>query len=104
MKKTLQIVFAFLMIGQVSFGQAIYEDERYVPETDPQVLQKLEEWQDIKFGLLMHWGGYSQWGIVESWSLCPEDYGWCGRKSGENPGNYFDYKQEYEALQTTFNP
>jgi len=104
MKKTLQIVFAFLMIGQVSFGQAIYEDERYVPETDPQVLQKLEEWQNIKFGLLMHWGGYSQWGIVESWSLCPEDYGWCGRKSGENPGNYFDYKQEYEALQTTFNP
>jgi len=32
----------------------------YVPETDPAVLQKLDEWQDWKFGLLMHWGPYSQ--------------------------------------------
>jgi alpha-L-fucosidase len=56
-----------------TFGQAIYEDERYVPETDPLVNQKLNEWQNIKFGLLMHWGTYSQWGIVESWSICPED-------------------------------
>jgi len=40
------------------------EDERYVPETDPLVLQKLEQWQDLKFGLLMHWGTYSQWGMV----------------------------------------
>ncbi len=85
-------------------GQAIYEDERYVPETDPLVQQKLEQWQDIKFGLLMHWGTYSQWGIVESWSLCPEDYGWCERKKGSNPDNYFEYKKEYENLQTTFNP
>ena len=63
-------------------SQAIYEEERYVPETDPLVLEKLDEWQDKKFGLLMHWGAYSQWGIVESWSLCPEDYGWCERKKG----------------------
>ena len=104
MKKNLLLAFIMCLMASSSFAQAIYEDERYVPETDPQVLQKLDEWQNIKFGLLMHWGAYSQWGIVESWSLCPEDYGWCGRKSGENPGNYFDYKKEYEALQTTFNP
>ena len=66
-------------------AQAIYEEERYVPETDRAVLAKLEQWQDLKFGLLMHWGAYSQWGIVESWSLCPEDYGWCRRTKGENP-------------------
>ena len=29
--------------------------------------------KDLKLGLLMHWGPYSQWGIVESWSLCAED-------------------------------
>ncbi|QTE24547.1 alpha-L-fucosidase [Polaribacter cellanae] len=85
-------------------AQAIYEDERYVPETDPLVLEKLDQWQDKKFGLLMHWGTYSQWGIVESWSLCPEDYGWCERKKGENPKNYFEYKKEYEGLKKTFNP
>jgi len=104
MKKNLLLAFVMCLLASSCFAQAIYEDERYVPETDPEVLQKLDEWQNIKFGLLMHWGAYSQWGIVESWSLCPEDYGWCGRKSGENPGNYYDYKKEYEGLQTTFNP
>ncbi len=94
----------FLLIASGALAQAVYEDERYVPETDPLVLEKLEQWQGIKFGLLMHWGTYSQWGIVESWSLCPEDYGWCQRKMGQNPQNYNDYKQEYEGLQKSFNP
>ena len=98
---------AVLLISLLSFqgySQAIYEDERYVPETDPLVLEKLEQWQDMKFGLLMHWGTYSQWGIVESWSICPEEYGWCVRTKGENPDNYNKYVEEYEALKTTFNP
>ncbi|MBD0822804.1 alpha-L-fucosidase [Aestuariibaculum marinum] len=102
MKKTLIAITALLSLQ--SFSQAIYEDERYVPETDPLVLEKLDQWQDLKFGLLMHWGTYSQWGIVESWSLSPEEYGWCERKKGSNPDDYFAYKKEYEALQTTFNP
>ena len=93
-----------LLISAFGFSQAVYEDERYVPETDPLVLEKLDEWQDKKFGLLMHWGAYSQWGIVESWSLCPEDYGWCERTKGENSKDYFEYKKEYEGLKTTFNP
>ncbi|WP_318344504.1 alpha-L-fucosidase [Flagellimonas baculiformis] len=97
------ILLLFIAFGKLS-AQAVYEDERYVPETDPLVLEKLEEWQDLKFGLLMHWGPYSQWGIVESWSICPEEYGWCERKKGSNPDNYFAYKKEYEGLQTTFNP
>ncbi len=74
--------------------------ERYVPETDPLVREKLEAWQDLKLGLLMHWGPYSQWGVVESWSLCSEDVGWCRRKIDD----YGEYKKAYEALQTTFNP
>lgn len=97
---SLIFLFSILFLS----AQAIYEDERYVPETDPLVLEKLDQWQDIKFGLLMHWGPYSQWGVVESWSICPEEYGWCERKKGSNPDNYFAYKKEYEGLQTTFNP
>jgi len=72
----------------------------YVPETDPLVLEKLEEWQDLKLGLLMHWGTYAQWGIVESWSLCSEDVPWCRRSIDD----YDEYKTAYEALQTTFDP
>jgi alpha-L-fucosidase len=73
---------------------------QYVQDPNPLIQQKLEAWQDLKFGLLMHWGPYSQWGIVESWSICAEDEGWCRRKSD----NYVEYKQEYENLKTTFNP
>ena len=62
MRKIAMLLFFVLALGAVVFGQAAYEDERYVPETDPLVLKKLAEWQNFKFGLLMHWGTYSQWG------------------------------------------
>jgi len=80
---------------------AQHHDQTYIPETDPLVLEKLEQWQDLKFGLLMHWGAYSQWGIVESWSICAEDEGWCQRK---NSDDYTQYKKDYQNLKTTFNP
>ncbi|MBN1337825.1 MAG: alpha-L-fucosidase [Bacteroidales bacterium] len=92
-----------ILIFQIT-GLAQHDKEKYVPDPDPRVHEKLEEWQDLKFGLLMHWGPYCQWGIVESWSICPEDYGWCERKKGQNPGDYYEYVKEYENLRTTFNP
>jgi alpha-L-fucosidase len=72
-------------------------------ETDQLVLNKLEWFKDQKFGFMMHWGPYSQWGVVESWSLCPEEYAWCERR-GEYAADYFTYRRAYERLQTTFNP
>jgi N-acetyl-beta-hexosaminidase/alpha-L-fucosidase len=75
----------------------------YMPPSDSLVQQKLVQWQDSKFGLLMHWGTYSQWGIVESWSICPEDEGWTQRK-GPYSANYYDYLKAYTHLQSTFNP
>ena len=94
-----------LVIGSLSLHVfAQHESQKYYPETDPLVLEKLDEWGDMKFGLLMHWGPYSQKGIVESWSICPEDYGWCQRNWDWAPDNYNDYVTKYENLQTTFNP
>lgn len=81
-------------------GGGHHEDRHYEAPTDPLVVAKLEQWQDLKFGLLMHWGAYSQWGIVESWSLCGEDEGWCQRSIDD----YAEYRRQYEALSTTFNP
>jgi alpha-L-fucosidase len=104
MRKQIASLIGFTLMMTTVVGQAIYEDERYVPETDSLVLKKLNQWQDFKFGLMMHWGTYSQWGIVESWSICPEDYGWCARTKGSNPDNYTLYTKEYEDLQKTFNP
>ncbi len=96
----LQAVVLILAFAASAPLMAQEGEERYVPETDPLVLQKLEQWQDLKFGLLMHWGPYSQWGIVESWSICAEDEEWCRRK---NP-DYAEYKKQYEALKLSFNP
>jgi alpha-L-fucosidase len=98
MRKSL--LFFGLLIASGAFAQ---EDGPYVPPTDTAVQRKIAWWQDQKFGLLMHWGTYSQWGIVESWSLCPEDEGWTQRK-GPYAADYFTYKKAYEHLQKTFNP
>ena len=98
------LLSVLLLLSSFLVSQQIYESEKYVPETDPLVLENIKEWQGFKFGLLMHWGAYSQWGIVESWSLCPEEYGWCERKMGSNPDDYNTYKKEYENLILTFNP
>ncbi|HEX9729675.1 MAG TPA: alpha-L-fucosidase [Gemmatimonadales bacterium] len=81
-------------------GAVPQDPEAYVEETDPLVREKLDRWQDLKLGLLMHWGPYAQWGVVESWSLCAEDEPWCRRSMDD----YGEYKKAYEALQTTFNP
>ena len=97
-------VTLFLML--VAFGyNANAQHKDYYPDPDTAIQHRLEEWKDLKFGLLMHWGTYSQWGIVESWSICPEDLGWAtgARKKGVSD-NYHGYVKAYENLKTTFNP
>jgi alpha-L-fucosidase len=94
-------VLAILFLIQ----EANAQHQAYFPDPDPAIQQRLEEWKDLKFGLLMHWGAYSQWGIVESWSICPEDLSWAtgGRKPGVSD-SYQDYLEAYENLPKTFNP
>jgi alpha-L-fucosidase len=100
MKKLFHLLIVALLIPVTTEAQENYP---FVPETDPLAVKHLEEWNDWKFGLLMHWGAYSVWGIVESWSLCPEDENWTQRRNGQYQ-NYFDYKKDYEALPRQFNP
>jgi alpha-L-fucosidase len=99
MKKLFLLLLSFLVFNSFSNAQ----HHKYIPPKDSLVIKKLNQWQDYKFGLLMHWGTYSQWGIVESWSLCPEDEDWCKRR-GKFSADYFEYRKQYENLQTTFNP
>ena len=40
---------------------------------EPWLKDRLEQFQDLKFGFMMHWGVYSQWGCIESWPLVEED-------------------------------
>ena len=91
------------LVAATLFSATLLAQSPYIAPTDPLVQQKLEQWKDLKFGLLMHWGPYSQWGVVESWSICPEDEDWCRRKP-EHGATYSEYVKNYEALQTTFDP
>ena len=98
--KALFIVFlSFLLFVKPGVSQ----DKRppYQYPVEPEVLEKVRGWQDLKFGLFMHWGPYSQWGVLESWTLSPEDYSWIIRPKEKS---YFQYVKEYENLATTFNP
>lgn len=82
-----------------------------IAESDPAIVGRIGEWQDLKFGFMMHWGIYAQWGCVESWSICNESWitreriGADGRPfKGTKDGDYYEYKQAYQALNRTFNP
>ncbi len=67
--------------------------------SDPQVKQKLDQWQDQKFGMIIHWGLYAVPGIIESWELCSEV--WIERDSTMS---YDDYKKWYWGQRDKFNP
>ena len=67
-------------------------------ESDPIIVNRLAEWQDLKFGFMAHWGMYARWGVVESWSICNEP--WITR----NGADYYEYKHAYQSLNRSFNP
>ncbi len=81
----------------LGLGQLMAQSDKE-PETDPVILNRIDQWQDLKFGFMMHWGIYAQWGVVESWNLCNEP--WINR--GGAP--YDVYKRQYWDLNRTFNP
>jgi len=97
----LSIARAVLWFGGVSArGAAPSPDE-------PWLGKRLEHFQDLKFGFMMHFGAYSQWGCIESWPLVEEDK-WArpddlppwvqrGRDIKRFQKDYFD-------LPKTFNP
>lgn len=73
----------------------------YTPPADAAVRANLDAWQDLKFGMIIHWGLYAVPGIVESWSICSEDVDWIPRDSTID---YEQYKNWYWNLQHQFNP
>jgi alpha-L-fucosidase len=80
-------------------GDVYQRSKEYEWPTDQLVVQKLKNWQDLKFGVLFHWGLYSVPGIVESWSICNED--WIER---DTTRTYQQYKDWYWGLCKSLNP
>ena len=110
LKKTL-FASALIFNFQFSIFNSAAAQHDSIPESDPAILQRISEWQDLKFGFMMHWGIYAQWGCVESWNLCNES--WVSRERlgqdgrpirGTKDGDYHRYQQAYWNLNRTFNP
>lgn len=78
------------------------EDEWVKPD-DPLLLERLEWFKDQKLGLMMHWGPYSQLGVVESWALSDGDADWA-RDCIDWGVEGEELKREYFDLNKTFNP
>lgn len=95
------LISAFTYIARAQQGFVHGRSSSYEWPTEENVLQKLDKWQDMKFGVLLHWGLYSVPGIVESWSICSEDEEWIPR---DTTMEYNAYKQWYWGLKDKFNP
>ena len=78
--------------------------EVYQWPTEQSVVNNLKAWQDLKFGVLFHWGLYSVPGMVESWAICDEN--WITRDSTRTYQQYIDwyFGLADELKPTKFNP
>lgn len=79
-----------------------YFPSNYTATQDPLLLKQLEWFKDQKLALMMHWGVYSQMGIIESWPLVDQDKSWSRSDVDWNSGD--DFKKEYRSMNRSFNP
>lgn len=77
------------------------------PDTEPWLPARMEWFQDLKFGFIMHWAPYSQWGCIESWPLVEEDK-WARPDDlpawVERGKDLARFQHDYWLLPKTFNP
>jgi len=76
-------------------------------QTDTCLKERMEWFKDQKFGLFMHWGINSVWGICESWPLSPADE-WARPDTMkpwlERGKDIERFSSDYKALNKQFNP
>lgn len=76
-------------------------DETVYPES-AMLKERLEWFQDMKFGVIFHYGLYAEAGIVESWQLSEKDV-WA-REGREFRKDFQQLQLDYWNLISTFNP
>jgi alpha-L-fucosidase len=97
MKRYLLILSAFFVLSFTATQKTF----AYIWPTEQTVLKTLDEWQDLKFGIIIHWGLYSHLDCVESWNLCPADFSWITRP---DTMTYEEYCQWYWSAIDSLNP
>ena len=66
-------------------------------------VNRLEWFKDQKLALMLHFGLYSQIGIIESWPLSDADSYWARRELEPDIATN-GFKEAYYALNKSFNP
>ena len=108
MQKTRRLCLALGLAVCLTVGAQDNEihqrSETYEWPTDQLVVKNLKAWQDLKFGVLFHWGLYAVPGMVESWAICDEN--WITRDSTRTYQQYMDwyFGLADELKPTKFNP
>lgn len=85
-----------------------HSNETDISKDKPDWLRKrLNEFMDLRFGMIVHWGPYAQWDCFESWGLSPAD-NWARKDEfrcwTERGRDFERFCKDYRALPTTFNP
>ena len=97
---------AFAVVPAENHDFSLFK-EKLPADMDWWLRERLEWFQDLKFGFMMHWGAYSQWGCIESWPLVEEDK-WARpddlKAWVERGKNMEIFKKDYFNLPKTFNP
>lgn len=94
-------------VNLVEDGLYKFTDVSIKIDKDTLLNNRLEWFQDMKFGLFIHFGIYSQWGCIESWPLVEDDKwarpddlkAWTDRNKDLEL-----FKHDYWSLNKTFNP
>ena len=79
------------------------QEEEYVWPSDPLIRQRLEWFQDQKLAFMMHYGIYSEMGIMESWALSDDSEPW-GRREVDWEEDVSVFKRQYKDSIKSFNP
>ncbi len=89
---------------------AMSAEEKYIEPKEVAVQEHLEWFQDQKLGFMMHWAPASQWGLVESWSMCEtapwstQEYDDWAQKEINWTKDLEEYRRQLRATNKTFNP
>jgi len=70
---------------------------------DPRLARRLEWFQDQRFGLMMHWGVYSNLGCIESWPLVWADRSW-SNPAIKTMEEMLAFQRNYWGQNARFNP
>jgi alpha-L-fucosidase len=96
-----------LLAGLLALTSLTQQVEGAQSDAEPWLERRLEQFRDLKFGFMMHWGIYSQWGCIESWPLVEMDT-WARpdelRAWTERGKDLARFKRDYLELARSFNP